>query len=980
MGAESVYQISLIAAYIAGMVALFAPCCISYLFPAYVGNVFKERKDVLFMTFIYSLGIFVVMMPVVLGAKALQNLFFNLHDQTYLFGGIFMLFVAVLSFIGIKLPMPHLAINQSGGQKNDVFSTFSLGIFAGITSACCAPVLIGVIALSSLSPTLLQSLGVGAFYVLGMVTPLYIASLFVHKKNILKNPILKKVVTTIKIGKTTYPIFVSNIIASIIFGTTGAIMLWLTSAGKLGMTVAEAQITKRINDVAFKASEIFNAIPGIDIIFAIIGLYLFYKFTKTAMNIKNNDQNIEAKYICPMHPDVTSDKPGKCHKCGGMDLVKVGQEKTMDHSHYDHSHMDHSSMMASPEAASDFLRRFFIVSFLLIPLFIFSHIGMNVLGYEDFVARPYVQLGIASVIFYFGLVFFEHARHEIMAKNYGMMTLVSIAVGSGFAFSVASTFLPALDAEFYIEITTLIWILLFGHYLEAKSSTAAGNALNEVAKLLPKDARVIEKGDEKKVNIEDLKEGDIVRVLDGEKMPADGEIIKGSSKFNESHVTGESKPVSKKKGDLVLAGAICIEGSVDVRLMKVGENSTIGQIKTLIAEAAKTKPSAQRLADVAAKWLTFSAIAVALITIITWLFLLNASIAFATTMAITVLVIACPHALGLAIPTVSTIATQIATKNGLFIKDMAKLEVAKAADYVVFDKTGTLTKANFVITEIRAIGETEKNLLKIAASIESHSSHVIAEAIVAHANNKKIKLKKVTNVKTIQGKGIEGKIGRTKYFIGKHKDASIAVLKNGKKIGEIIMSDEVKPESKTAISDLHEMNIKVAMLTGDSQTVADEVAEKLDIDTVFAEVKPDDKYKKIKELQSDSRHSRGGGNPIVIFVGDGVNDAPALTQADVGIAIGSGTDVAVESGDVVLMDSNPNDVVSFIKLSKNVHAKMIQNLWWALGYNIIAIPAAAGLFIPLGFRLTPAVGALLMSLSSVIVVINAFTLKKSGTN
>lgn len=1001
METAGIYQISLIAAYIAGMVALFAPCCISYLFPAYLGNVFRERKDVLFMTFIYSLGIFTVMMPIVLGAKALQSVFFNLHDQTYLFGGIFMLIVAVMSFIGLKLPMPHLALKQDGKPKNDVVSTFTLGIFSGITSACCAPVLVGVIALSSLSPTILQSLGVGAFYVLGMVTPLYLASLLIHKKNILKNPILKKVITTIKIGKTTYPIFVSNIIAAFIFGITGALMLYLTSIGKLGMTVAESQVTKQINDVAFRVTEMVSAVPGLDILFAIIGVYLLYKFAKSALSMgEDKNPNPDAKYVCPMHPDVTSDKPGKCHKCGGMDLVKMGEEDS--HGHHDH---DHSSMMATPEAARDFLNRFFIVTFLLVPLFIFSHLGVNILGYDDFVARPYILLGIATVIFYFGLVFFEHAKHEIASKSYGMMTLVSIAVGAGYLFSVASTFLPQLDAEFYLEIATLIWVLLFGHFLEAKSSTAAGDALSEVAKLLPKDALRLRSGKvrvEERVSIEELENGDVVRVLAGEKVPADGEIIKGSSSFNEAHISGESRPLHKKEGDMVVAGAICINGSVEVKLNKVGESSTIGQIKKLISEASKTKPSAQKLADKAAKWLTFSALGVAVVTILVWLFIINSSLAFATTLAITVLVIACPHALGLAIPTVTTIATRIAVKNGLFIKDMGKLEIAKNVDYIVFDKTGTLTKGEFGVTKIINRSKlSDKKLLQIAASIESHSSHVIGQSIFKHAKRKKIKIKGVSKVRNIAGKGIEGKIGSKKYFIGKHKDISVAVLENKKLIGEIILSDEIKPESKKAIKNLHSMNIKVAMLTGDSEKVAKEVAGKLNIDTYFAGVLPEDKYKIIKFLQNPSlhtdaigsylpvsgsqtkemlkqvQHDKSDSDSIVLMVGDGVNDAPALTQADVGIAVGAGTDVAVEAGDVVLTSSNPESVVSFVKLSKKVYNKMLQNLFWALGYNVLAIPAAAGLFIPVGFRLTPAVGALLMSLSSVIVVINAFSLKSA---
>lgn len=327
METQAVYQISLFAAFIAGMVALFAPCCISYLFPAYIGNIFRERRQVLFMTFVYSLGIFVVMMPVVLGAKALQMLFFEMHDQTYLFGGIVMLIVAGFSFLGIKLPMPHFS--ATSGTKRDVFSTFTLGIFAGITSACCAPVLIGVVALSSLTPTAIQALGVGAFYVLGMVTPLYLASLFIHRTNILAKPVFKKVVATLHIAGRTYPIFVSNIIAAVIFAFTGLVMLWLTFTGRLGMTMAESAVTKSINDVALRITGIVGRIPGIDIAFAALGIYLLYLFVRQISYSKKSAEDKEmVEYYCPMHSDVVSDTPGKCPKCGGMELIeRTGKRK-----------------------------------------------------------------------------------------------------------------------------------------------------------------------------------------------------------------------------------------------------------------------------------------------------------------------------------------------------------------------------------------------------------------------------------------------------------------------------------------------------------------------------------------------------------------------------------------------------------------------------------------------------------------------------
>ncbi len=702
-------------------------------------------------------------------------------------------------------------------------------------------------------------------------------------------------------------------------------------------------------------------------------------------------------YTCPMHPEIVQDKPGSCPKCG-MTLVKKG-EMDKGGGHEDH---DHSMMHGGPEMAQEFLRRFLIVTVLLVPLAIFSEPAVKYLGVPDFPLRPYLEFAIATAIFYFGLVFFEHAKHEIKAKQYGMMTLVSLAVGAGYLFSVAATFIPSIDMEFYLEISTLIWVLLFGHFLEAKSSTAAGNALQEVAKLLPKKAHLIVKSGTRDVDIAELKKGDVVRVLPGEKVPADGVIAKGGASFNEAHISGESKPVEKAKGDNVIAGAICIDGSIEVRLNRVGENSTIGQIEKLISQAQQTKPSAQRLADRAAKWLTFTALAVAVITLIVWSLILGQPFVFAMTMAITVLVIACPHALGLAIPTVSTIATRLAVKNGVFIKDMGKLEVVKNVDYVIFDKTGTLTMGEFGVTDIVDVEEGEvskskltskqKQLLSLTASLEQHSSHVLGTSIVKYAKENSVAPKKATDIKNLAGKGLRGKVEGVEYFVGNRtlikekklldsdseklykkfsgRGKTVAFVTNSKKVvGLIALSDKVKPESKKAIEELHKLDVKVAMLTGDSQEVADGVAKELNIDTVFAQVLPKNKYEHIKKLQTkDSK---------VMMIGDGVNDAPALTQSNVGVAVGAGTDIAVEAGDIVLTRSNPKDIVSLIILARKVYRKMTENLVWALGYNIIAIPAAAGLFLPLGFRLSPAAGALLMSMSSVIVVANAMTLRKA---
>ena len=428
----------------------------------------------------------------------------------------------------------------------------------------------------------------------------------------------------------------------------------------------------------------------------------------------------------------------------------------------------------------------------------------------------------------------------------------------------------------------------------------------------------------------------------------------------------------------LFAGAICLDGSVEVRLDKVGENSTIGQIKQLISQAQQTKPTAQKIADKAAGILTITALGVGLFSLFFWSVVAGQSFVFAMTMAITVLVIACPHALGLAIPTVSTIATTLAVKNGVFLKDLGKLEVIKKATYVIFDKTGTLTKGEFGVTSI-----SSPKILQIAASLESHSSHVIGLSIVKYAKEKGVAFKTVTNFKNLAGKGVEGLIGKVKYTAGNLRlmeekglsadwkaDGNTTVfVADGKNIlGAISLSDQVKPESARAIKNLHKLGVKAAMVTGDNRQVAESVGKQLRIDTVFADVLPADKYKHVKDLQDKGE--------IVMMVGDGVNDAPALKQANAGVAIGAGTDVAVESGDVVLTRSNPQDVVRLIILSRKVYRKMIENLLWATGYNVLAIPAAAGLFIPLGFQLTPGIGAFLMSLSSVIVVINAMALKK----
>lgn len=661
----------------------------------------------------------------------------------------------------------------------------------------------------------------------------------------------------------------------------------------------------------------------------------------------------------------------------------------MEHEHHHKGSHGHAMSHGS---AQDFLRRFWVVTFLLIPLIFTNEMIIGFLGIGMLPFGKWIGFGIATVVFGFSLVFFQHAWHEIKARKYGMMTLVSIAVGSGYLFSVASTFISALEVEFYLEISTLIWVLLFGHYLEARSSSAAGNALQEVAKLLPKKAHRLVDGMEEEVDVTDLKENDVVLVKPGEKIPADGVVRDGSANVDESLISGESKPVQKTKGGEVVAGSICLDGSLTIVLSRVGEHSTIGQIQKLIAEAQGTKPNSQRIADKASAVLTFVAGITALLTILIWTFIIGEPFVFAITLAITVLVIACPHALGLAIPTVTTITTSLAVKNGVFIKNLAKIEVIKKADYVVFDKTGTLTHGEFGVSDIVSFGNTsQEEVLKTAASLEQHSSHIIGQSIVRHAKKGKIGLVEPKQFKNIAGKGVEGVVDGARYYVGnlalmkEHSSVSteaqkelerlsaqgktsILVANERSVLGVIALSDTIKQESFDAIRALHDMNVKVAMLTGDNEKVAHGVAAELGIDAYFAEVLPEDKYTHIKKLQEE-------GN-VVIMVGDGVNDAPALTQANAGIAIGAGTDVAVEAGDVVLTRNNPLDVVRLLKLSRAVYTKMIQNLVWALGYNIVAIPAAAGVFAYWGFFLRPEIGALLMSLSTVIVVVNALTLRR----
>ena len=692
------------------------------------------------------------------------------------------------------------------------------------------------------------------------------------------------------------------------------------------------------------------------------------------------------KYICPMHSDVVSDKPGSCPKCG-MDLIEVkpqtGQHQGLKMETVSVDHTQHHRKMAE-----DFKRRFFVVFPLTIVVLILSPKIQEWFGFTlEFPLRNTVLFGLGSLIaLYGGWPFYVASKDELRSKNWGMMTLVSLAVLSGFLFSAAATFLFPEESLWW-EISTLVLAFLFGHWMEMRAVIGTGNALRELAKLIPPMAHKIVGKEVKDVNTEELGKGDVVLVKPGEKIPIDGEVIDGSSSVNEGMITGESRPVEKKVGDGVIGGTINNDGSLTVKVTKTGSETAVSLIMELIRQAQETKPAVQKLADKAANVLTLTAVLVGSGTFIYWFFINPQGAIFAATLAITVVVIACPHALGLAIPTVTTITSAVAARNGILIRDMRGLEIARRLDYVVLDKTGTLTKGEFGVGRVVAVDKTkaaEGQLLALAAAVEVFSQHSIAKGIVNAAKARGIAFTPAQEFKSYPGKGASGRVEAKEVLIGNRN----LLQENGIKVPEgdessgteifvsvdklfagiVLVEDTIREESKEAISRLHELGVKTAMLTGDKKDIAEEVGKKLGIDTVFAEVLPEDKVNKVKELQKKGF--------TVGMVGDGVNDAPSLTQAHVGIAIGAGTDVAIESAEIVLVKSNPLDIVKVVALSRATDAKMKQNLAWATGYNVLAIPAAAGVFIPWGIILRPEYGAILMSASSLIVVANALALRK----
>lgn len=670
-----------------------------------------------------------------------------------------------------------------------------------------------------------------------------------------------------------------------------------------------------------------------------------------------------------------------------------------------HAHRNNSGDQGDHKAHVDhtgheqmFRQKFWYSLLLSIPVLVFSSTIQNWLGYSlpDFFGSTWITPIFSVIVFFYGgLPFLKMAVPELKNRQPGMMTLISLAIVVAFLYSIAALFLPT-STTFFWELVTLIDIMLLGHWIEMRSIRQASGALNEMAKLMPDEAdRILPDGEIERVRVDDLHKNDLVLVRPGASIPADGEVVEGKSDVNEAMLTGESVPVEKSPGKSVIGGTTNGSGSLRVRVSATGDETALAGIMRLVNEAQKSKSNTQILADKAAGWLFFVALGVAVITAIAWIIAVGFNVEVVARVA-TVLVIACPHALGLAVPLVVAITTAMGAQNGILVRDRLALEQAREVDVIVFDKTGTLTEGEFGVVGVQTAPEvTEEHALALTAAIEWDSEHTIAQGFRKTAEDRGLVLPEITNFESLKGRGVRANFeGRSVYVGGprllemlalslpesfspfieeaSQKGQSVVSLvevgEQGKRVlAAFALADVIRPESKRTIERLHEMNVAVAMMTGDNKAVAESVASELGIDTYFAEVLPENKDKKIIELQNQGKR--------VAMVGDGVNDAPALTRADVGIAIGSGTDVAIESAGIILVRDNPMDVVKIFELSRASYRKMVQNLFWAAGYNIIALPLAAGVLAPVGIILSPAVGALLMSLSTVIVAINAQLLR-----
>ena len=669
----------------------------------------------------------------------------------------------------------------------------------------------------------------------------------------------------------------------------------------------------------------------------------------------------------------------------------------MDHAHNHpghamHDHHDHHDKHEGHSPAM-FKQKFWLTLALTIPVVLYSETIQELLNFTMpvFPGSVWLPPVLGTVIFlYGGLVFLKGAKNELADRQPGMMTLISLAITVAFGYSVAVSFAVVAGMDFWWELATLIAIMLLGHWLEMASVMNAQGALKELAKLLPDEAELVDGEMTHKVPVGDLKTGNVVLVRPGAHIPADGEVIKGQSDVNESMLTGESKPVKKSVGAHVVGGTTNGSGSLTITIRKVGDDTALAGIMKLVAEAQSSKSNTQILADRAAFYLTFVALGAAVTTGIAWA-LAGKDSGFILERMVTVLVIACPHALGLAIPLVTAISTTLAAKNGLLVRQRMALEAARNVDVVLFDKTGTLTRGEQGVVDVVAGGDKDK-LLALAAAVENDSEHPIARAIVNSAKKNGVKVPHATGFSALGGRGAIATVGGRTVHVGGPRlvdelkatlpdairRASAQASSDGKTVvyviegsavrGAIMLADVIREESKEAVAALHRMGKRVAMLTGDAEGVAAWVAKELAIKEYFAEVLPEHKAETVRKLQADGSK--------VAMVGDGVNDAPALTQADIGVAIGAGTDVAIESAGIVLASSDPRGVAKVVRLSQRTYRKMLQNLGWATGYNALAIPLAAGVTAAFGFVLSPAVGAVLMSLSTIIVAVNAQFLRR----
>ncbi len=686
-------------------------------------------------------------------------------------------------------------------------------------------------------------------------------------------------------------------------------------------------------------------------------------------------EQLNQQYTCSMHPQIIRDEPGNCPLCG-MTLIPLKKKEG--------EHEGHTMPMTMIE---DFKKRFYVVLILTMPIMLLSQMIQHWLNIDwHFTGDKYVLFGLSTVVFFYGgLPFFKGLIDEVKAKNLGMMFLIGFAITVAYAYSVAIVFgLQGMD--FFWELTTLILIMLLGHWIEMKSVAGASKELELLVQLMPADAHMVMPDMIHDVKTDTLKEGDIILVKPGEKVAADGIISDGESYLNESMLTGESTPVQKKLGNKVIAGAINGNGAIKVTVSHTAKDSYLSQVIKLVDDAQKSKSKTQLLADTAAKWLTIIAIVSGIATFLYW-YLTGQTVAFAMERMVTVIVICCPHALGLAVPLVVAKSTALSAKHGLLIKNRTAFENARKITTIVFDKTGTLTIGKFQVSKIVSLQKDmpENELIRLASALEQQSEHPIATGILQKVKELSLPIPATENFNAITGKGVEATVEGKKILVvspGYLKENNIAVpadfaandtetivfvIINNVLAGYIALSDEIRPESAEAIATLKKENIKSILLTGDNNKVAASVSHTLGMDSFIAEVLPHQKLEKIKELQSKGE--------FVAMTGDGVNDAPALAQADIGIAVGSGSDIAAETAGIVLVNSNPKDIVSLILFGKATYRKMIQNLIWATGYNLVALPLAAGVLYGQGILLSPAVGAALMTVSTVVVAINASRLK-----